>query len=91
MSYIIEYEGPAALFKGIGPQILKGILVQGLLMLIKERCVLLALKVRVLIFLIAILETEWKAYFVYFLPTSVVFARPSCSGWFQLPLAMLCR
>lgn len=37
MSYIIEHEGPMALFKGIGPQITKGVLVQGLLMMTKER------------------------------------------------------
>ena len=37
MSYIIEHEGVFALFKGIGPQILKGLLVQGILMTIKER------------------------------------------------------
>ncbi len=37
MSYIIEHEGPLALFKGIIPQITKGILVQGLLMMTKER------------------------------------------------------
>lgn len=37
MSYIIEHEGPQALFKGIGPQITKGLLVQGLLMMTKER------------------------------------------------------
>lgn len=37
MSYIIEHEGPMALFKGIAPQITKGILVQGLLMMTKER------------------------------------------------------
>lgn len=39
MSYIIEHEGPLALFKGIGPQITKGLLVQGLLMMTKERYV----------------------------------------------------
>lgn len=39
MSYIIEHEGPLALFKGIVPQITKGILVQGLLMMTKERYV----------------------------------------------------
>ena len=39
MSYIIEHEGPFALFKGIAPQISKGILVQGLLMMTKERYV----------------------------------------------------
>lgn len=37
MSYIIEHEGPLALFKGIAPQIIKAILVQGLLMMTKER------------------------------------------------------
>jgi len=37
MQFIIEHEGPAALFKGIGPQILKGLLVQGILMMTKER------------------------------------------------------
>lgn len=39
MSYIVEHEGPLALFKGIAPQITKGILVQGLLMMTKERFV----------------------------------------------------
>lgn len=39
MSYIIEHEGPLSLFKGIGPQITKGFLVQGLLMMTKERYV----------------------------------------------------
>ena len=39
MAYIIEHEGPMALFKGIGPQITKGLLVQGLLMMTKERYV----------------------------------------------------
>ena len=37
MSHIIKHEGPTALFKGIVPQITKGILVQGLLMMTKER------------------------------------------------------
>lgn len=37
MEYIIEHEGPLGLFKGIGPQITKGLLVQGLLMMTKER------------------------------------------------------
>lgn len=37
MRYIIEHEGAWALFKGIGPQILKGLLVQGFLMMTKER------------------------------------------------------
>ena len=39
MRYLVEREGLLALFKGIGPQILKGLLVQGLLMMTKERYV----------------------------------------------------
>lgn len=39
MRYIMEKEGPLSLFKGIGPQIMKGLLVQGLLMMTKERYV----------------------------------------------------
>lgn len=39
MRYIIQNEGALSLFKGIGPQILKGLLVQGLLMMTKERYV----------------------------------------------------
>ena len=41
MEYIIEHEGPFGLFKGIGPQITKGLIVQGLLMMTKERMELL--------------------------------------------------
>ncbi|KAK4090107.1 hypothetical protein Purlil1_5733 [Purpureocillium lilacinum] len=41
MNFIIEHEGPLALFKGIGPQIFKGFLVQGILMMTKERVELL--------------------------------------------------
>ncbi|KAJ5921684.1 peroxisomal carrier protein [Penicillium verhagenii] len=37
MKYIVENEGVLSLFKGIGPQITKGLLVQGLLMMTKER------------------------------------------------------
>ncbi|KAK4123490.1 mitochondrial carrier [Parathielavia appendiculata] len=37
MRFIIENEGPLSLFKGMGPQILKGLLVQGILMMTKER------------------------------------------------------
>ncbi|KAL2144076.1 hypothetical protein VTI28DRAFT_9605 [Corynascus sepedonium] len=37
MQFIITNEGPLSLFKGIGPQILKGLLVQGILMMTKER------------------------------------------------------
>lgn len=39
MQFIIQNEGALGLFKGIGPQILKGLLVQGILMMTKERCV----------------------------------------------------
>jgi hypothetical protein len=39
MTYIIEHEGLLSLFKGIGPQLLKGLLVQGILMMTKERYV----------------------------------------------------
>jgi len=35
--YIVENEGIMRLFKGIGPQLLKGVMVQGLLMMTKER------------------------------------------------------
>ena len=37
MAYISEHEGPLALFKGLMPQVTKGILVQGILMMTKER------------------------------------------------------
>ncbi|KAK5691299.1 ADP/ATP carrier protein [Elasticomyces elasticus] len=37
MRFIVEREGLLGLFKGIGPQITKGLLVQGLLMMTKER------------------------------------------------------
>jgi hypothetical protein len=35
--HIVEHEGITRLFKGIGPQLLKGVLVQGFLMMTKER------------------------------------------------------
>ena len=41
MQFILTHEGPLGLFKGIGPQILKGVLVQGILMMTKERVELL--------------------------------------------------
>ncbi|EGS20903.1 uncharacterized protein CTHT_0027420 [Thermochaetoides thermophila DSM 1495] len=41
MQFIVQHEGPLSLFKGIGPQILKGLLVQGILMMTKERVELL--------------------------------------------------
>lgn len=37
MKFIVDNEGLIGLFKGIGPQILKGVLVQGILMMTKER------------------------------------------------------
>lgn len=37
MSYIVEHEGLLGLFKGIWPQLTKGLLVQGLLMMTKEK------------------------------------------------------
>ena len=39
LKYLFTHEGPAALFKGLTPQIAKGVLVQGLLMMIKDRSV----------------------------------------------------
>lgn len=39
MRFIVERDGPLGLFKGIGPQLMKGLLVQGLLMMTKERYV----------------------------------------------------
>jgi len=41
MQFIIEHEGLLGLFKGIAPQISKGLIVQGLLMMTKERMELL--------------------------------------------------
>jgi hypothetical protein len=37
LRHIVEHEGVARLFKGVGPQLLKGILVQGILNMTKER------------------------------------------------------
>lgn len=39
MQFIVHNEGWLGLFKGIGPQISKGLIVQGLLMMTKERYV----------------------------------------------------
>lgn len=39
MEFIIHHEGIMGLFKGIAPQIMKGVIVQGLLMMTKERLV----------------------------------------------------
>ena len=43
MEFIVANEGLLGLFKGIAPQITKGLLVQGLLMMTKERIELLFL------------------------------------------------
>jgi len=37
MTHIIEHEGLMRLFKGVGPQLLKGVLVQGILNMTKEK------------------------------------------------------
>lgn len=37
MRFIVEKEGVLGLYKGIAPQLLKGLLVQGFLMMTKER------------------------------------------------------
>ena len=37
MEFIVQHEGVLGLFKGIAPQIMKGLIVQGLLMMTKER------------------------------------------------------
>lgn len=39
MQFIVKHEGLLGLFKGIAPQISKGVIVQGLLMMTKERFV----------------------------------------------------
>jgi len=41
MQFIVQKEGPLGLYKGIAPQLLKGLLVQGILMMTKERFELL--------------------------------------------------
>ena len=41
MQFIVQKEGPLGLYKGIAPQLIKGLLVQGLLMMTKERVELL--------------------------------------------------
>lgn len=41
MQYIVERDGLLGLYKGVAPQLLKGFLVQGILMMTKERVELL--------------------------------------------------
>ncbi|KAF3313395.1 ADP/ATP carrier protein [Orbilia oligospora] len=43
MKYVIHHEGLLGLYKGISPQLMKGLLVQGLLMMTKERVELIFL------------------------------------------------
>jgi hypothetical protein len=47
MQFIIQNEGLLGLFKGIGPQITKGLIVQGLLMMTKERYVVSVLRYQI--------------------------------------------
>lgn len=65
MSYIIEHEGPMALFKGIGPQITKGVLVQGLLMMTKERYSLHLFHSETLLLIRGRMEILFIALFAY--------------------------
>lgn len=63
MAYITEHEGPLALFKGIVPQITKGVLVQGLLMMTKERCVVFLRPW----YMTANLATGWRSSSLFYL------------------------
>lgn len=37
LQYTVKHEGAMSLFKGLGPQLAKGVMVQGLMMMTKER------------------------------------------------------
>jgi len=39
LKYTVEHEGVLSLWKGLGPQLVKAVIVQGLLMMTKERFV----------------------------------------------------
>ncbi|KAK9472442.1 mitochondrial carrier domain-containing protein [Dipodascopsis tothii] len=43
LRHLVHHEGPASLFKGIGPQISKGVLVQGLLFMFRDQIELLVM------------------------------------------------
>lgn len=93
MSYIIEYEGPMALFKGIGPQITKGVLVQGLLMMTKERYSLHLFHRETLLLIRGRMEILFIALFAYIrkvrsakLQQAAEFAAVKAKG--VLPLAL---
>ena len=62
MKFIVENEGLLGLFKGIAPQISKGLLVQGLLMMTKERYV----SEKGLSEFIANSQTGWSSYSLFF-------------------------
>lgn len=67
MKYIVENEGVLSLFKGIGPQITKGLLVQGLLMMTKERYVLAYFAFHAILLTIT---PDWNWLSLFFSPTS---------------------
>lgn len=77
MKFIVDNEGPLALFKGIGPQITKGLLVQGLLMMTKERYAKknpsIYLQLQSLTFFL-----EWKSSLLSCLLISPSFGSRSC-------------
>lgn len=66
MRYIVEHEGLMGLLKGIGPQILKGLLVQGFLMMTKERYVKLLHMIRVCANMLHRIELQFILLFRYF-------------------------
>jgi len=61
MRFIVEHEGLLGLFKGIGPQIMKGLLVQGFLMMAKERYVLSSISSYLA--LTSPAESSWPSYY----------------------------
>lgn len=77
MQYIVQHEGLIGLFKGIGPQIMKGLLVQGFLMMAKERQVSITLNP--LISLIEYLELNWFSF--SYSDTSAKSAPKSYKSW----------
>lgn len=75
MKHIVDNEGLFSLFKGIGPQILKGLLVQGLLMMTKERYV----SVSKLTSACTNFRKEWSFFSLSCLPTSRTSRRINCA------------
>ena len=78
MSYIIEQEGPLALFKGIVPQITKGILVQGFLMMTKERSVIICYAAEETLTGACV---GWNSSSSFYLRTCESLGRTSCRRW----------